>query len=92
MARHGFVRTLPSMLLACSLLVVFPAYADAPTPEERTRVEAKLRGLGFERWSQIEREDDGREWGIEDARLTDGRQFDVRLAADDLRELSRKAE
>lgn len=45
--------------------------------------------MGFERWNGIERENDGREWEVDDARLADGRHFDVRLAADDLRELSR---
>ena len=54
---------------------------DDPLPEHRTRIEAALRRLGFMSWR-----------GIKDARLADGRRFDVRLAADDLRELSRKVE
>ena len=78
-------------LLAFGLFVPAPARAaDAPTPEERARIEAALRTLGFERWGSIEREDDGREWEVDDAHMADGREFDVRLAADDLRELSRK--
>ena len=78
-------------LLTLGLLTPTPAHAgDAPTPEERTRIEAKLRDMGFERWDEIERDDGGREWEVDDAHVADGRKFDLRLAADDLRELSRE--
>ena len=82
-----------AVLLAFGLFVLALARAaDALTLEERARIETRLRGLGFERWGDIERESDGREWEVDDARTADGREFDVRLAVDDLRELSRKLE
>ena len=80
-------------LLAGGLIVTPTLVAradDAPSPEERTRIEAALTALGFVSWGEIEREDDGRVWEVDDARLADGREFDLKLAADDLRELSRE--
>lgn len=78
--------------LATSLLVAAPiAMADdRPNPEERTRIEAALRQMGFVSWSEIEREDGGRVWEVDDARMPDGSKFDLRLAANDLREIERK--
>ena len=50
-----------------------PALADEhPSGDTRTRIEAKLRDMGFERWGEIERSDDGRAWEVDDARLRDG--------------------
>ena len=69
-----------------------PAWADAPTAKQRTRIEAALRGMGFERWGSIESGNDGREWEVDDARAADGREYDVRLDAADLQEVSRKGE
>jgi Peptidase propeptide and YPEB domain len=63
---------------------------DKPTADERTRIEAALRGLGFESWGEIEREDDGRAWEIDDAHGADGKEFDIKLAADDLHEIERE--
>lgn len=65
---------------------------DAPTPAEQARIEAVLRERGFVRWKEIEREDDGRTWEVDDAYTADGRRFDLRLSADTLREISRHAE
>lgn len=78
--------------LATSLLLAAPiAMADdRPNPEERTRIEAALRQMGFVSWDEIEREDGGRVWEVDDARMPDGSKFDLRLAAIDLREIERK--
>lgn len=65
---------------------------DAPTPEQRARIESVLRGRGFARWTEIEREDDGRTWEVDDACTNDGKRFDLRLAAGDLREFACHAE
>ncbi len=65
---------------------------DAPTPAEQARIETVLRERGFVRWKEIEREDDGRTWEVDDAYTADGRRFDLRLSADSLREISRQAE
>ena len=65
---------------------------DAPTAAEQARIETVLRERGFVRWKEIEREDDGRTWEVDDAYTADGRRFDLRLSADTLREISRHAE
>lgn len=80
-----------SLLLAGLLAMPLAAHAnDDPTPEERTRIEAALRDLGFVSWDDIEREDDGRVWEVDDARLADGTKYDLKLAADDLRVIERE--
>lgn len=63
---------------------------DDPTPQERAAIEAALRQMGFTSWDEIEREDDGRVWEIEDARAADGHKYELKLSVGDLRELSRK--
>jgi len=85
----------PVVLLFLGLMLAVPtahAEDDHPTAEQRTRIEAALRQLSFVSWGEIERENDGREWEVEDARTADGRKFDVRLSADDLSELSRRVD
>jgi hypothetical protein len=77
-------------LLLLGTAALAPARADDPTPEQRGQIEAVLRERGFTAWDEIERENGGREWEVDDARHTDGRTYDLRLAADDLRELSRR--
>lgn len=80
-----------SLLLAGLLAMPLAAHADEdPTPEERTRIEAALRDLGFVSWEEIEREDDDRVWEVDDARLPDGTEYDLKLAADDLRVIERE--
>ena len=64
---------------------------DAPTPAEQARIEAALRERGFVRWKEIEREDDGQTWEVDDAYTADGQRFDLRLSADTLREILRHA-
>ncbi|ROQ01623.1 YpeB-like protein with putative protease inhibitory function [Stella humosa] len=67
-----------------------PLAGDDPSPEQRTRIEAVLQQMGFTSWGDIEREDDGRVWEVDDARGADGRKYDLKLSGTDLRELSRK--
>ena len=95
MPTHTRLATLASGWILAAVLAVAPAVApraddDRPSPGERARIEAALRGLGFVRWGEIEREDGGRAWEVDDARTAEGRQYDLRLAADDLRELWRR--
>lgn len=62
-----------------------PVLADrAPTPEERSRIEAVLRQQGFTRWDDIEFDDDGPAWEVDDAVGTDGRSFDLKLDPNNL--------
>jgi hypothetical protein len=71
------------------LLADRPAFADRPpTPDERVRIEAMLRSLGFESWGEIEF-DDGH-WEVDDARRPDGKEFDLKLEADTLRVLEQE--
>jgi hypothetical protein len=84
-----------ALLLAIGLLLAAPAARamdDAPTPDERTRIESALRQMGFVSWGDIESQDDGGEWEVNDARTKDGSKFDLRLSGDDLWEMARRAD
>jgi hypothetical protein len=84
-------RTLLGFLLAAGVLVPGQAFADrAPTPEERSRIEAFLRTEGFTRWGEIEL-DDG-VWEVDDAYASDGRKYDLKLHRDTLAIIKREAD
>ncbi len=100
-AGRGSIAPTRALCLAAALAMAAAASAgaqqqrtenDAPTPEQRARIEAVPRERGFVRWKEIGREDDGRIWEVDDAYTADGRRFDLRLSADDLRETARHAE
>ena len=57
-------------------------------PEERPRVEAALRGLGFEPWEEIDFGDGV--WEIDDARTQDGKTYDLKLRAETVEVIERK--
>ncbi|GGG28332.1 hypothetical protein GCM10010964_15300 [Caldovatus sediminis] len=59
-----------------------------PTPEERARIEAVLRGLGFVAWEEIEFEDGV--WEVDDARMPDGAEYDLKLHPETLEVIERK--
>jgi hypothetical protein len=60
------------------LAMSVPALADrAPTPEERTRIEAAVRAAGYTSWEEIEL-DDG-VWEVDDAVDAEGKQWDLKL-------------
>lgn len=68
-----------------------PAQADEkPNAEQRVRIEAALRALGYVRWDDIELSDERTAWKVDDARMPDGSKWDLRLAVDDLRVLRRE--
>ncbi len=79
---------------AAALFLVPPGIVlagdDKPTLEERARIERALVALGFTSWDEIEREDDGRVWEVDNARMPDGSEWDLKLSADDLRVLKRE--
>ncbi len=80
----------PALLAAAIALCAPPVLADeAPSEEDRTRIEAALRQLGFAAWGEIEREDDAT-FEVDDARMPDGTKYDLKLAADDLRVIERE--
>ena len=63
-----------------ALLAASPALADrAPTDSERAAVEQTLRGAGFVSWEEIELDDDGPRWEVDDARARDGRRYDIKI-------------
>ena len=61
-------------------LGTYAAYAEdrSPTAEERTAIEAALKADGFASWGEIEL-DNGRVWEVDDARHSDGKEYDVDL-------------
>jgi hypothetical protein len=66
--------------LALLTLGAAPAVADRPpTDRERAAIEIALRDAGFDRWEEIELDDDGPYWEVDDARTADGRRFDVKI-------------
>src|SRR3712207_3661859 len=67
------------LVLAVALVIAAfpPAFARDPTPEERTRIEAILRGEGFQRWDEIEFEHGM--WQVDDAIGTDGCEYGLKL-------------
>ena len=64
-----------------SAAALAPAYADdrAPNADERAKIEAALKAEGFASWGSIEL-DDGRTWEVDDARHSDGREYDLELS------------
>ncbi len=77
-------------LAAAVALLASPALADrAPTPEERTAIEAKLKAEGFTRWESIELEDDESVWEVDDAVAAGGREYDLDLKPGTLEILKR---
>ncbi len=71
----------PILLAAVLTAFASPAFADRdPTAEERTAIEARLKQEGYTRWEDIELEDDGSVWEVDDAVWSDGREYDLHLA------------
>lgn len=67
-------------------LITAPAFADRnPDPRERAAVERALRVAGFVSWEEIELDDDGPRWEIDDAVARDGKRYDVELEPRTLR-------
>jgi hypothetical protein len=76
---------------AAALILASPAFADRkPTPDERSRIEAKLKELGFTSWDEIELEDDNSAWEVDDARTSDGQEYDLKLHPETLEVLRRE--
>jgi hypothetical protein len=77
--------------LALGLAFTGSALADrAPTPEEKTKIEAVLKQEGFTKWKKIEVEDD--EIEVDDAIDANGKQFDLELDPKTFAIVKRKAE
>lgn len=92
MARHRLLlaHTFGAALLATTAMPL-PAHAgDAPPAEVRARIETYLRTQSFTRWDEIESDDNGRVWKVDDARHTDGKKYELKLNAQTLQEVDRR--
>jgi len=75
---HSTVRFVFPLMGALILFSSATAWAGRePTEEERPHLEAALRAAGYEQWDGIELENGF--WEIDDARIVDGRKFDLKL-------------
>jgi len=73
--------------------VAVPALADRPpTEDERAAIIEKLRTEGFVSWEEIELDDDGPYWDVDDARTADGKRYDLKLHPETLEILERDLE
>lgn len=69
-----------ALAFAAVALAATPAFADRDaTAAERAKIEPVLKAAGFVNWEEIELDDDGPLWEIDDARTADGRKYDVKI-------------
>lgn len=72
-------------------LAASPALADRPPNDgERAALERVLRANGFASWDEIELDDDGPRWEIDDARTANGQRYDVKIDPRTLRIVRRE--
>lgn len=63
-----------------ALVAATPALADrAPTATETAAIEKAVRAAGFASWEEVELDDDGPYWEVDDARMPDGKRYDLKL-------------
>jgi Peptidase propeptide and YPEB domain len=90
---HCLLPSLPTLATMALVALVgagiaTPAYADRePTSEERARIMEVLRAAGYDSPEEIELDDDG--WEVDDAKGSDGREYDLELDPDSLEIISR---
>lgn len=58
------------LIATLASIAVTPSLADRkPTLEERSRIETKLRELGYTSWDEIEFDEERNAWEVDDARM-----------------------
>lgn len=63
-----------------ALVAATPALANrAPTATEAAAIEKAVRAAGFVSWEEVELDDDGPYWEVDDARMPDGKRYDLKL-------------
>ena len=63
-----------------ALVAATPALADrAPTATEAAAIEKAVRAAGFVSLEEVELDDDGPYWEVDDARMPDGKRYDLKL-------------
>lgn len=78
--------------LSGAMLAATPALADrAPNAQERAAIERVLRANGYVSWEEIELDDDGPRWEVDDARTRNPRdgKFDIKMDPRTMRILRR---
>ena len=74
--------------LAISVAAASPSLADRePNADERAKIEQMLRSEGFASWEEIELDDDG--WEVDDAKGSDGREYELKLDRNTLQIIKR---
>lgn len=66
-------------IAAAALSVPALAHDRPPTDKERAAIEKALKAAGYVSWEEIELDDDGPYWDVDDARTADGKRFDLKL-------------
>ncbi|AMK23161.1 hypothetical protein K426_11095 [Sphingobium sp. TKS] len=82
-----------AVIAGTTFVAATPALADrAPTAQERTAIEAVLKANGFASWEEIELDDDGPRWEVDDARTTNraAGKFDLKLTPETLQIVKRE--
>lgn len=74
--------------------MAFPALARdrAPTSDEIVALDKAMKAAGYVSWEEIELDDDGPYWDVDDARTKDGARFDLKIRPGTLEILSRDPE
>lgn len=81
------------LIATLASIAVTPSMADRkPTLEERSRIETKLKELGYTSWDEIEFDEERNAWEVDNARTADGRDYDLKLNPQTLDVISRKLE
>lgn len=88
MVRLGKILILSAALASIALT---SALADRkPTLDERSRIETKLKELGYTSWDEIEFDEERNVWEVDDARAADGKDYDLKLNPQTLDVTSRR--
>ena len=69
------------VVAVATLGLAMPAFAEdrPPTAAERTQLEQALQAAGFVSWEEVELDDDGPYWDVDDARTENGQRYDLKL-------------
>jgi len=71
-----------TVAIGAGALIAAPALADRPpTDAERAEIERVLRAAGYVSWEEIELDDDGPLWEVDDARTANRAEgkFDIKI-------------
>jgi hypothetical protein len=82
-------------LLAVGIVALAATSAHAerkPSDTERATIEQMLTKEGFVSWGEIEWDGDGPVWEIDNARMADGRRFDLKISPGTLTVIKRDPE